>query len=415
MGPTILFDKSFLQSLSEDESVFFDHFFIPAICPLFFVETLADLEKAVRQGRTPEQEVGIIAAKVPEMSGAPLMHHLNLARGNLLGHDIPMDGRIVTPGGIPVKVDGKGGVRFDVAPEAEAFNRWQKGEFLSIEREYAVAWRRELAAIDLIAVAAAMKAMGIDAQSCKSLSDAKRIATAFFQRTDIVPDQIKLGGIILGLLPQYEIAAIDSWRARGQKPLVEYAPYAAHVMAVELFFQIALGANLIGTALASNRVDISYLHYLPFCMAFVSSDNLHRRCAPEFLRADQSFVWGPDLKSSLHALMDHYSKLPDDVKEQGLMRFALRPPLDLDGNLVVELWDRHMAPLWRSRSGPSPPRDETEDTKILEHLKKISAAQPLSSEEIDFEPADAEMVQLERRIHKRKGNWWQLPKDLKQK
>jgi hypothetical protein len=57
MGPTVIFDKSFLQSLSVDESVWFDHFFYANICPLFYVETLADLEKAVREDRTPEQEV----------------------------------------------------------------------------------------------------------------------------------------------------------------------------------------------------------------------------------------------------------------------------------------------------------------------------------------------------------------------
>jgi len=33
MGPITLFDKSFLQFLSVDESVFFDRFFFPVICP----------------------------------------------------------------------------------------------------------------------------------------------------------------------------------------------------------------------------------------------------------------------------------------------------------------------------------------------------------------------------------------------
>jgi hypothetical protein len=45
MGPVALFDKSFLQSLSLDDAVWFDHFFAPVICPIFFVETLADLKK----------------------------------------------------------------------------------------------------------------------------------------------------------------------------------------------------------------------------------------------------------------------------------------------------------------------------------------------------------------------------------
>src|SRR4030095_6553785 len=106
-GPIILFDKSFLQSLSVDESVFFDLFFEPVICPIFYVETLADLEKAVREGRTPEQEVGIIAEKTPELNGMPNVHHAQLGLFNLLGNRVPMDGRIVPARGKPVVSEGK--------------------------------------------------------------------------------------------------------------------------------------------------------------------------------------------------------------------------------------------------------------------------------------------------------------------
>lgn len=98
MGPTALFDKSFLQSLTLDESVFFDQFFHTIICPLFHVETLADLEKAVREGRTPEDEVGIIADKVPQMHSAPTLSHKELAIQNLIGNAVPMDGRMVLAG-----------------------------------------------------------------------------------------------------------------------------------------------------------------------------------------------------------------------------------------------------------------------------------------------------------------------------
>ena len=66
MGPIALFDKSFLQSLSLDESVWFDHFFLPVVSPLFFVETLADLAKQRKDGsRTPDDEVRVIADKTP--------------------------------------------------------------------------------------------------------------------------------------------------------------------------------------------------------------------------------------------------------------------------------------------------------------------------------------------------------------
>lgn len=97
MGPIALFDKSFLQSLSIDESVWFGHFFMPVVCPLFYVETLADLEKQVRAGRTPEDEVRIIADKFPDQSAYPCAHHDSLVLGELHGHPVPMTGQRVLP------------------------------------------------------------------------------------------------------------------------------------------------------------------------------------------------------------------------------------------------------------------------------------------------------------------------------
>lgn len=108
MRPIALFDKSFLQSLNLDESLFFDHFFLSVVCPLFYVETLADLEKAMRQGRTPEQEVGMIAAKTPELHSALCANHVELCANSFLGNAVPMDGRVPRAGGKHVKVQGNG-------------------------------------------------------------------------------------------------------------------------------------------------------------------------------------------------------------------------------------------------------------------------------------------------------------------
>ncbi len=414
MAPTALFDKSFIQSLSLDESVFFDHFFLPVICPLFYVETLADLEKRVRQRRTPEQEVGIIADKVPEMSGGPCAYHVDLATANLIGVNVPMDGRIPTAGGRLVTVDGKVGFTHGVPPEAEAFSRWQKREFLHVERQFARTWRAALNSIDLATIAAAIRAMGITPQTCRSLEDAKLLIDSFLRRDgQVVSDQIKLALIALGV-PQYEPRVLAIWRAQGEVPLADFAPYAAHVIGVDLFFQTALGANLIGSADANNRTDIGYFFYTPFCQVFVSSDHLHRRCASHFLRTDQSFVWGPELKADLNRLMNYYAARPKEEKEQGLMRLAPTPPPDDKESLVVQLWDRHLLPLWRNRKTAPQPRNVEQDAKLVEHINRVSSAPSISpTEVVDFKPTDPDFVCIERRIAKRKGSWWQLPKDLK--
>jgi hypothetical protein len=414
MGPITLFDKSFLQSLSLDESVFFDHFFLPVICPLFYVETLADLEKSIRQGRTPEQEVGIIADKIPDMNGAPCAYHADLATANLFGANIPLDGRIPRAGGRRVKDNGKVGVVFPEAPEAEAFTRWQQREFLYVERQFARVWRTTLNAIDLASIATEMKAMGINPQTCRSVQDAKHLVDKSLERRgSTAAHQITLALRMLDVPQEYASRVTQRWRFLGRPPLVTLAPYASYMLAVELFFQVALGADLISTTDANNRTDIGYLFYLPFCHLFVSSDHLHKRCAPEFLRRDQSFVWGPDLKKDLHRLMAIYAERPEQEKEQGLIRLAPTPPKDDRESLVVQLWDRHLHDSWRTSSVRAPSRNAQEDSELIEHINRLTLAPSLTENEAHIDPASANFVHLQRRVLKRKGNWWQLPKDLK--
>jgi hypothetical protein len=88
-----------------------------------------------------------------------------------------------------------------------------------------------------------------------------------------------------------------------------------------------------------NRMDIAYLFYLPFSQVLVSSDKLHRKCAPLFLRHDQHFVWGIDLKADLGKLNSHYLTLPGSEQEQGIMAFAHLPPKDGDF-LTARIYDR---------------------------------------------------------------------------
>jgi hypothetical protein len=413
MGPIALFDKSFLQSLTLGEAVFFDHFFLSVICPLFYVETLADLDKHVREGRTPEQEVGIIADKVPEMSGYPCAYHTDLGAASLFGANIPLNGRIPTAGGRPVKLDGKSGFVHEESAAAQAFRRWQEREFLVVERQFARTWRTTLNNIDLARIAEGIRAMGVTPGTCRSLEDAKAIVDRFLERGGTAAvDQLNLALGLFEIPPEYDVHLFGRWATRGRASLRRFAPYAAHVVAVELFFRIALGAALIGTADANNRTDIGYLFYTPFCHVFVSSDKLHRRCAPHFLRTDQGFVWGHDLKADLNRLMNVYTDRPEEEKEQGLMRLAPTPPPD-DQGLVAQLWDSHFGS-WRQRVTEAPqPRNSKEDAELVAHINRLSDAPSMSRDEMDFDPADAQFVQIQRRVTKRRGGWWQLPKDLK--
>lgn len=414
MGPIALFDKSFLQSLTVDESVWFDHFFMPVVCPIFFVETLADLTKQQRAGstRTPQDEVRILADKSPVMSASPCVHHMQLAIANLLGQTAPHLGQVPLAGGRPVKnKDGKPGVVFENSPEAESFSRWQRGQFFEVERDTASYWRAMLASLNLPEVAQGMRNLGITPKNCKSINEAYGIAAGLVHSRAAPEEQIGLLYSFVHVPTHLQGEILHRWSSAGFPPLATYAPFAAHVLKVELFFQIALAANLISAERASNRADIAYLFYLPFCHLFVSGDKLHQRCAPAFLTKQQDFLWGPELKTALAAINQQLLTATEVERQQGLHKLAPRPPGDAS-NLVVAMWEKHFPTAGDSQIEiPLTPEAER---KLVEHLRAFTDA-PEAPEVASMPIDDLESVAIERLVPPRRGSWWVIPKAVADK
>lgn len=221
---------------------------------------------------------------------------------------------------------------------------------------------------------------------------------------------LDLASLFLDVSPEERRAIALRWKSAGRPPFPTFAPYAAYVLTVELFFQIATSAGLLSRVKPSNRTDIGYLFYLPFCLVFVSSDNFHRRCAVPFLRADQEFVWGQELKRDLAGINAHFAGLSDEVKEKGLFSFAQTPPIE--GNfLVAQLWDRHLRS-WRISETEDQPLSPEEKSGIVAELRWISEAPEVPMEPGDTEFGEPDAISVERLVRKRKGSWWQVPRDL---
>src|SRR5947209_2529800 len=101
------------------------------------------------------------------------------------------------------------------------------------------------------------------------------MADSFVRDEDRPFDRMNIAAQILGLPDHMREELIERWKIHGYAPLRQFTPCAAHVVTVQLFFQIALAAGHIGTERTSNQIDVAYLYYLPFCSVFVSSDKLH--------------------------------------------------------------------------------------------------------------------------------------------
>lgn len=409
MGPTALFDKSFIQGLSLDESVWFDNFFIANVCPIFFAETLADLDKST-ESRSPEDEVRIIADKFPERSGQPNAHHVSACIGELLGEKIPMNGQLLISGGRSVATSQGPAVVVEQTDEAKAFARWSNREFEALEYEYAQHWRASLPTLETKTSAATLATIGVNTTSCKTLESAKQLAEEIVDGSKGVLDPFQFVFSVLNPPEKYHERIISAWQSARCPSLPDYAPYTAYIVSLHFFFHIAVARNLISTR-RSNTMDAAYLFYLPFCSIFVSSDKLHRQIAPLFMRDDQMFVWGLELKEDLRRLNSHYDELPIETKEKGVMCFAPQPPTEGEF-LVSAIWDR-MFPQWRVREQRGREPDGLDVMNLFKELKGNSNAAPVPSADAGSDRSDLRMISVQRRVRRKKGSWFQVPKALK--
>ncbi|MFH1405271.1 MAG: hypothetical protein ABIH21_04215, partial [Patescibacteria group bacterium] len=348
MGPTLIFDKSTLQTLSFDEAVWLDQFYNVNITPMFFVETLVDLEKEVRAGKTQEEIVGQIAGRTPIMHSYVNAHYRYLLEGELSGQgEVEMLGRPVIPGGRVVKLGNETGVIHEAPQEIEAFQRWQKGDFLSVERDIAKHWRSDL-------LENSAPYLGIFQEVLSDIKIHKNLDELIEQTKRIIDEteqeQILLMGLcLIGASPSLCREALEVWKTKGHLTIRGAFPYFTHIISIDLFYYLGTTSGLLREYRhpQTHKIDLAYLYYLPFCNIFVSNDKFQLAVAPYFLNEEQEVISGARMKEDLNRLDDHFDKVTSsEEKNRGVCSFALIPPDD-PSFIVVGLWDKFMAPKWR--------------------------------------------------------------------
>lgn len=316
-----------------------------------------------------------------------------------------MEHRILLAGGQYLTSGNRRGLVFEHPPEMEALYPWQDGRFLEVERYFAKVWRRALEQLDIAAASARLNG----GARIRDLADAKRTADEIVRRDGQRYALLRFALDSLQIPSQFGRDVIRRWKSEGGPPFVEFAPYAAYVLTVNLCFALAVGAGLESSERPSHQIDLAYLYYLPFCFVFTSNDRLHERMASLFLGHNQTFVKGSDLKSDLAKLNDYYSALPPEIKEQGVMKFAHYPPVEGDF-LAAKLWDKFMRPEWRQWAKEPPmkisPERERELIKMLNRMKKEGRpTEPFGSDE-------ANKLQVQHKVPMKKGSWRLLPPEV---
>ena len=412
MGPSLIFDKSTLESLNEDDSIWLENFFINNITPTFYVETLADLQPSIKnpRSREPEKIIKEIAKKTPIRSSYPNVHFQRLIIGNLFGQQIEMDGRPIVGGGQPkITKDGKIGVHYEESKESIAMKRWFEGKFLEIEKDFAKEWRDTLDVLDFNYYLNIVKYLIPD--NISNLQDVWNYVNDFTSKKS----QILLEYLFdfLNISEKHRKGIKRRWQYEAEPALITFCPYALYVFKVKLLFFIGMFKSFISSVRSSNIVDLSYLYYLPFCNVFVSNDKLHSRLCPFLLSNEQLFIDGKDLKYGLNLLSNYYSKFSTEIDEIGILQFAYQPPKDMK-NIVSDIWDRFF-PNWRSiKSKIKVNNKSNDDRSLLKNIKDIKSPSTNYGKQItDFDKTD--FMTFSTFVPVKRGKWRILPKGIEKK
>jgi hypothetical protein len=409
-GPSLLFDKSTLESLSLNEAVLLDNFYRSTLTPLFFVECLADLERRmVRMRGTPEQLVGSLAERTPEMQSVMNVHHMQILKAELSGQ-FNLDTVLLRPfvaSGKMVELGDSKGMLFQPSEEEDAFQRWTNYDFLGLERQIAKRWRKMIEQIDLqVMSASVMQAIG-PWRRPTSLQDACSITNTIIDNLD--PEWLLRFGLQLLGVPEATNYVVGQWQADRKKPLRTYRPYFIHMLSINIFFSLVLKTQLLKNVKASHQIDLAYLYYLPFCAVFSSRDNFHVQVAPLFMHPAQQFVHGDDLKADLKKLDEMYLQFPKETLEKGLYHFAPVPPDD-SNYLITRLWDAYL-PAWRKDSKNVVDVSEEIRKALVELMNKYQQA-TLAPQDTVVGIDDLAFAQLSRQIKPVKGDYFRIAKDV---
>jgi len=405
----LIFDKSTLQSFDPNDAVWLDNFFRAVITSPFLLETMADLEKENKSSRSPEEVVGSIARKIPGMNSCINVLHPKICVAELLGFEkIMLNGGPVIEGGVPISTRERKGLHYRQSSVEESIEGWRHGEFSEHDRQGARLWLQDVSGLNFEARYKNWK-LFLGRNIPRAFAEAKDFAE------NLINDPLRKNGNFhlslrnLGIPLGVQEKIIRRWQEQGCPNIKDFAPYTTFVFTLDLFFSVAIAADLISRARPSNRIDLAYLYYLPFCQVFVSSDWLHAEIVPLFKREDQSFVEGENLRKDLKLIDTYYSSYPHGIKEQGVIKLAQFPPRYCSF-LVAELWDKHVLG-WREVAEKiqlnNGAKHADELWKPRENLKQGNNTVKIDAKDVDH-------VIFDRWVPVRKGKWRIVPTEIEQ-
>jgi hypothetical protein len=345
------------------------------------MEILGDLKKETEEGKTPSDiRVKDFASKLFPMQSVVNTYYRSLVKQELSGSPIEMYGRPTLDIEKIVQTDdGRKGFVVQETAEEKAIYKWKDGKFTEADHDLSQIWRTITTQEDLLKNLQKIL-QASDHEKLKSLGDLHKKVDS------ILSDHSLQDRLLVYMIDNYgerEINGIEvfaRWIANGRPILLDFAPYTSLCLKVDLLFHLGLQSELIGTR-PTNRVDLEYLYYLPFCNVFTSNDKIHKQLAPMLIREDQKFIVGTDLKNDFKQIVEYLEKEGEATKK----KYVSEPPI-IEDSLTFGFWKEYFG--YPESSNMTRNISEKELEYMKQQMDKFERAS--KGGHVDFEEGEGE-------------------------
>lgn len=358
MGPLMVLDKSAIQSFNHQEISILTRYFTINIPQVLIVEIIADLTKGSKSTLNPD-EVTKIARKIHPKDTAFNQYFRDILVQDLLKGVTDLNRAKIYIDSVPVESSGgKKGYKATVSAEEKAFNKWKEGKFDFNDEFLAKRWRKLTDEIDLDELIRNLKTNSFFQKKLRSLDEAAEYLNSFLTKTN-GKELLEIAIKDFAIEPEFASEIFHRWESNGFKSFKKFSPFGFFCLKTVTMFYLSLVNELI-TQRPTNRVDLDYIFYLPFCNVFVSNDKFHRRIVPRVHLDYTDFVRGDKLKEDLNRIIDF-------LETNKKSAYKKRPP-SIENSVINELWEKHMGP--KRDEDLLSQMDSKKKEELLEDLKK---------------------------------------------
>lgn len=328
MALCTIIDKSAFQSLSSEEIIIFNKYYLHNITPILISEILGDLSKETHiKFKNNNEKVKNFAKRLFFGSSFINSNHAELIKSSITGN-IEMDGRPIVDIHNQYSGNGLSGGLIEYSYLHARIDKWKLGIFNQNDFDISNKWRKNISEIDNSSL------LEFFEQNFQiKISTIEEIFKE--AQTILTPKYSKFNTVVSHLFKFHQIPSDFFYRVTNINSLKHEFPYLYFIFQVDILFALGLKNEIFKSSRKTDLLDLIYIYYLPFCKIFVSDDYFHKKLVPLLLREDQKFIVGTNFKEDLKKIKLHFQESGLKPKD-----YPSAPP-KICNSLSHELWDHY--------------------------------------------------------------------------